>query len=142
MKQIPETGDTLVLRTDYANDKLWEDICQAIFQPVGDFRAYVEFLSNPEYDNATIPQIISALPQNYNHSILFIVDHVTLAHPEHPILCIDLYDQPGRSFRVIPSEMWAVENNLSLANMDFDEFASAVDPDGIHRGYEGDSDWS
>jgi hypothetical protein len=27
-----------------------------------------------------------------------------------------------------------VENNLSLANMDFDEFADAVDADGVFRG--------
>jgi hypothetical protein len=32
--------------------------------------------------------------------------------------------------------MWSVENNLSLANMDFDEFADAVDAAGIFRGFE------
>ena len=29
-----------------------------------------------------------------------------------------------------------LENNLSLANMDFDEFADAVDAAGIFRGFE------
>jgi hypothetical protein len=29
-----------------------------------------------------------------------------------------------------------MEANLSLANMDFFEFADAVDPDGIFRGFE------
>ena len=52
------------------------------------------------------------------------------------MLVIDLADQPGRTFRVIPSEMWSVENNLSLANMDFDEFADAVDAAGIFRGFQ------
>jgi hypothetical protein len=28
-----------------------------------------------------------------------------------------------------------IENNLSLANMDFEEFAEAVDPDGVFRGF-------
>ena len=30
--------------------------------------------------------------------------------------------------------MWAVENNLSIANMDFKSFADHTDPDGIYRG--------
>jgi hypothetical protein len=38
-------------------------------------------------------------------------------------------------FRVIPSQMWSVENNLSIANMDFFEFADAVGDDGIFRGF-------
>jgi hypothetical protein len=35
---------------------------------------------------------------------------------------------------VIPAEMWAVENNLSTANMGFEEFANGADPDGVYRG--------
>ena len=66
---------------------------------------------------------------------MFIVDARAIAHPDHPIVVVDVYDEPGRTFRVIPSEMWAVENNLSLANMDFAEFAEAVDQDGIFRGF-------
>jgi hypothetical protein len=46
-----------------------------------------------------------------------------------------LYEEPGRTFRVIPSEMWSVENNLSVANMDFYEFADNVDLDGVFRGF-------
>jgi hypothetical protein len=57
------------------------------------------------------------------------------ADPEHPVLALDLYSDPGRTLRVIPSEMWGVENNLSLANMDFEEFADAVDKDGVFRGF-------
>jgi uncharacterized protein DUF6924 len=33
--------------------------------------------------------------------------------------------------------MWSVENNLSIANMDFDEFADAVDQDGVYRRFPG-----
>jgi len=31
--------------------------------------------------------------------------------------------------------MWDVENNLSLAILDFADFADAVDKDGIFRGF-------
>jgi hypothetical protein len=48
---------------------------------------------------------------------------------------MDLHREPGRTFRVIPSEVWGIENNLWLANMEFAEFADSVDPDGIFRGF-------
>jgi hypothetical protein len=38
-------------------------------------------------------------------------------------------------FRVIPSELWGPENNLSIANLDFDEFANNAGSDGIFRGF-------
>jgi hypothetical protein len=31
--------------------------------------------------------------------------------------------------------MWGIENNLSIANMDFEAFAENADPDGIFRGF-------
>ncbi|MDH6214469.1 hypothetical protein M2283_001752 [Streptomyces pseudovenezuelae] len=33
------------------------------------------------------------------------------------------------------AELWSIENNLSGANMDFEEFADAVDDDGVFRGF-------
>jgi hypothetical protein len=31
--------------------------------------------------------------------------------------------------------MWSVENNLSIANMEFGEFAGNLDQDGVFRGF-------
>jgi hypothetical protein len=31
--------------------------------------------------------------------------------------------------------MWGVENNLSIANMDFQDFVDYVDLDGVFRGF-------
>jgi hypothetical protein len=33
--------------------------------------------------------------------------------------------------------MWSVENNLSIANMGFEEFVDAADPNGTYRGIPG-----
>ena len=125
----------MVLRTDFSDPVAWQTICAAIRNPIGEFKAYVDFVSDPAYDALTTEQILSLVPQASNHTFLFIVDRKALSHPEYPILVVDLYAQPGRTFRVIPSEMWGVENNLSIANMDFEEFAEAVDEDGIFRGF-------
>ena len=69
------------------------------------------------------------------HNFMFVVDKITLSHPDNPILVIDLIGEPGRTFRVIPSAMWGVENNLSIANMDFADFADHTDSDGIFRDF-------
>jgi hypothetical protein len=65
---------------------------------------------------------------------VFVADQMALTNPEHPILVVDLQDEPGRTFRVIPLALGEVENNLSIANMGFDEFAEATDESGIFRG--------
>jgi hypothetical protein len=69
-----------------------------------------------------------------HHAIFFVADTITVEHRDRPILCIDLLAS-RKPFRVVPSELWAVENNLSLANMDYEEFADALDAEGIFRGF-------
>jgi hypothetical protein len=64
-----------------------------------------------------------------------IVDQTAISHPDHPLLVVDLYTGSGNEFRAIPSQIQGIENNLSIANMDFEEFAEAVDEDGIFRGF-------
>jgi hypothetical protein len=54
-----------------------------------------------------------------------------------PLVAVDMHDEPGRWFRVVPGRISSVENNLSLANMHFGEFADHVDPDGVFRGFLG-----
>ncbi|HEX4795530.1 MAG TPA: hypothetical protein VH370_17190 [Humisphaera sp.] len=134
MKSIPDSRDAMVLRTDFSDDAAWEVVCQEIEEPVGEFRAYVDFLSDKSLKDLKPNELLSMVPKNYRHTFIFVVDQFTLSHPEHPILVIDLHDNPGDEFRVIPSEMWGIENNLSTANMSFEEFADEVNDDGIFRG--------
>jgi len=70
-----------------------------------------------------------------SHLFAFLADRLALTDPERPVLVVDLAHEPGRTFRVIPREMWSVENNLSLSNMEFSEFADNVDADGVFRGF-------
>ena len=89
---------------------------------------------DPAYRDCPAEQLVAAAAGT-NRSYLMIVDRETISHPEHPLLIVDLFEQPTRSFRAVPSATQAVENNLSLANMDFEEFAEAVDGDGIFRDF-------
>lgn len=137
MKHLSETENPLVLRIDFSSQAAWEAICAEIQKPVGifRFRANVEFLDNTEYKDITKEQLLGLVPQDYNHSFLVVVDQPAISHPDHPLLIVDLYRGFGNEFRAIPSQIQAIENNLSIANMDFEEFAEAVDEDGIFRGF-------
>ncbi|MGC4896997.1 DUF6924 domain-containing protein [Micromonospora sp. DT31] len=41
----------------------------------------------------------------------------------------------ARPFRALPRQVQAIQNNLSLANMDYIEFATSVGADGVFRGF-------
>jgi Domain of unknown function (DUF6924) len=135
MKPIAETQNSLVLRTDFSDDAAWNAVCSAVQAPQGPFGANVDLVSDREYEDATFAQLVAAATEIADRTFMFVVDRTTVTHVEYPIAVLDLWSEPGRSFRLIPSEMWSVENNLSIANMDFDEFADAVDADGIFRGF-------
>lgn len=137
MRQIPDIENPLILRTDFSNQAAWEEICRTIREPVGifRFRANVEFLDNPEYAGLTKEQVLERIPKNYNHTFIFILDRTAISHPDHPLLVIDLYDGSGCEFRAVLSQIQGIENNLSIANIDFEEFAEAAHEDGIFRGF-------
>ncbi|MGH7990365.1 MAG: DUF6924 domain-containing protein, partial [Limisphaerales bacterium] len=127
--------NSLVLRTDFSNESAWKATCAAILDPNADFSANVNFVSEQKYDGLETEKLLPLFSEISPQSFAFVVDNITLTNPEHPILVIDLQDKSGRIFRVIPSAMWKIENNLSIANADFDDFANAVDKDGIYRGF-------
>jgi hypothetical protein len=139
VKPLPSIEDSLLLRTDFSDDAAWASLCEAVQQPNEDgFQAYVACIDDPAYDGLTVQQVMALAPTGEEcgeHSFAFVADKTTFDSAERPVLVVDLYDEPGRTFRVIPSEMWGVENNLSIANMDYCEFADNTDPDGVFRGF-------
>ena len=133
MKRLPAVEDSLLLRTDFSQDAVWESVCAAVSAPVGEFEAQLTCVSDVAYDGLTVERLLKL--KHGEHGFVFIVDSVAMTDPEMPVLVVDLEDEPGRTFRVVPSHMWSVENNLSLANMDFSEFANAADQNGVFRGF-------
>ena len=139
MKQLPRTANPLVIRTCFQSQEAWETVCGFIRAPQyvtsDPFYANIDLLDDIEFENLAAEDLLARVPGDYPHSFLLVVDCVTIRPPEFPVLVVDLYADRGRTFRAIPSEIQGIENNLSIANMDFFEFADNVDPDGIFRGF-------
>jgi len=136
LRKLPKFRNSLLLRTDFSDDAAWTAVRKAVRakSPEG-FQANVRCISDPSYDGMTVDQLVELASQGFDHTFAFLVDRLTLTNSEHPVLIVDLYHDPGRTFRVIPSEMWSVENNLSLANMDWESFARDDDGDEVFRGF-------
>ena len=136
MWKLPECRNSLLLRTDFSDDAAWAALCAAAQAPSEEgFRARLDCVSHPAYDGMTVEQVVALATKGGNHTFAFVADRIALTDPERPVLVVDLYDEPGETFRVIPREMWGVENNLSLANMDFYEFSGCTDVGGVFRGF-------
>src|ERR671918_655772 len=127
MRPLPQRQAALVIRTDFSDDQAWEAIGAAILQLTEEgFGAQVELVDDAAYRGVTKEQLLNLVPEGDQRPFFFmIVDDVTVRSPEHPILVVDLWHEPGREFRAVPAAVQAVENNLSIANMDFADFADA-----------------
>lgn len=136
MARFQETGAVPFIRTDFADNLAWDSLCTALRVPDAEFGLVpnVVCVSDPRYDGLTVAQLAALMPPGPPY-FMFVADQLALTHPEHPILVVDLHDEPGRAFRAILPEVWAIDANLSISNMDFFEFADSVDPDGIFRGF-------
>lgn len=134
MPVIPNTDETPLIRTDFSDEVAWMQLVDAVKNPSDDgFLANLHIISDREFEEIAADALACSAVDT-SHAILFVADKSTMTHVERPILCVDVL-APERTFRVIPSELWGPENNLSLANMDFAEFADNAGSDGIFRGF-------
>jgi hypothetical protein len=133
---IGHTDNAVVVRTDFSSDQIWSAVReQMLAQSDEGFRAYVEVVEDDTFGGSEPDQVLAALGADYGFSFVIIADHTTMIDAEHPLLVVDLLHERGRSFRAIPGAVQGIENNLSIANMDFHEFADSVDQDGVFRDF-------
>ena len=117
-----------------------------------EFYAYVRYISDEKYAGMDCTELVRSLPDDYPDFFCFVVDSTTLTDEEHPILVVGFSPISGeledyqrspeqtlltdiQTFRAIPSAIQSIQNNLSIANLDFEDFANSVDDDGVFRGF-------
>jgi len=138
-KPLPKSENSLLIRTDFSTDSVWSKLRSALEAINEDgFQANLTVIDDVDYAGLSVAQLIELKPsgeQRGEHSFAFLADATSHTNPEHPILVVELRENPGQIFRVIPTELWSVENNLALGNMDFKDFAQSVDADDVFRGW-------
>lgn len=97
--------------------------------------ALLQPVESPALSNLTPEELVALAREDYLSQIV-VADAQTMR--DQTVLFVDfneLNEQVGRTFRSIPSEVEPIVANLSLANMDFPEFADNADSDGTFRGF-------
>jgi hypothetical protein len=126
-----------VIRTDFSDPDAWAAIRRTITAPIAPygFLADVRFVDDRANDGRTVDDLVRGFGDEPSDTYVIVADRTTFEHPEHPLIVVDLFEEIGRTFRALPAQIQSVENNLSLANMDFEDFSGSVDQDGIFRGF-------
>src|SRR3954451_18703336 len=123
MKPLPSSRNALLLRTDFSDDAAWDELRAEIRLPVDGFLANVDFVDDRAYEGITTEQLIQLYALGRTDSFAIVADRTTFARPDRALLIVDRFAAPGREFRALPSRIQSIENNLSIGNMDFAEFA-------------------
>jgi hypothetical protein len=145
-----------VIRTEFSDNEKWSAIRQLVGAPQNEFGqkfyANVKYVSDEKYAGMEPETLVHSLPDDYTGFVCFIVDETTFEREQNPLLVVGFspnsvdpkdYERTPKqtpsadikTFRAIPSTIQSIENNLSIANMDFEEFADSVDDDGVFRGF-------
>ncbi|QIZ38225.1 discoidin domain-containing protein [Saccharopolyspora sp. ASAGF58] len=137
LSQLPSLESAPLVRTDFSDDNLWATTHSEIISPrqygPDTFSAYVEPVDDVKFEGLTAEQLVQLVPPGVDWPFLMIADKMTMESAEHHVLVVDLDDDDVRTFRATPLAAAEIENNLSIANMDWEDFADSADDDGIVR---------
>lgn len=129
--RIPATTDAPLIRTDFTDQPAWLNLIELVRSPQGDFQANVQPVDDIAFEALTVAESAAAAPTG--HTFLLLADGQALTSFEHSVAVVEV--GTARTFRVLPAQVWSVENNLSLGNLDFTDFLNSTDTDGVFRGF-------
>lgn len=132
-------GIPVLVRTWFGDDGAWAGLVEEVRTPSDEgFLATVTPVDDPAFEGLSA----EALPelQTDGPIVSFLADETTLTSAEHPVLAVwvrprqDGDQRDLTPFRVVPAELWSVENNINLANLDWADFTHYTGADGVFRG--------
>ncbi|MFD8024505.1 DUF6924 domain-containing protein [Streptomyces lavendulae] len=127
---------TLLVRTDFTQPHAWKNLLTTVQTPNTDgFLADTVTLDDPAYRDLPPEQVLQRLAADQQDRLVALADTTTLTSDELPILVIDRFEQPPQHLRVTADQLWSIDNNLALGNMDYEEFIEAAHDDGVFRGF-------
>ena len=162
LTELLDNDATPLVRTDFSDDVAWERVAHAVMAPAdfgvgidpdvpGDDGLYapnIGAVADREFEGATGQSLADAASGEVLGYVL-LADGRSIreaaAGGELTVVYVDLSVAPedaeefgwvnGRELRCDVREVASIEANLSIANMDFEEFADSVEEDGVFRGF-------
>ena len=143
-KRLDVAHNTALLRVDFDDDSIWRRVRDAVLAPLtpGDVSNLI-VIEDKEFEGVDLARLETA-PEGYEKRVLIVFDRQSREHATHPLLLIDWFAEvdeddderfmPG-AIRIAPEHVPEAEINLSLANMDLDDYVAHADQEGIFRGF-------
>lgn len=136
MASIPSTETAILLRTDFSDEAGWQSLIAAAEGASEPFMFTMQNIDDPAFAGMGIADILAAIGADYPHSCIAIADSAAMKSPIHPVAVVDLVENRGAEFRCAAAHLASVDNNLSIGNMGFSEFAANVGSSGIFQGFQ------
>ena len=124
----------ILLRTDFSDQEKWDECKRIICNPDEPFICNINFVEDIAFLNKDPINIKNEVPMKYLSPVLFVADKLALQTVDFPCLVLGLNHNRDLSFRALAKTLPMIENNLSIANEDFEEFMAATGPTGIFLG--------
>src|SRR4051794_3247440 len=141
MDALPSGTATLLVRTEFQDDEVWQEVVAAATGAGESPPDAVALLpvDDPQFVGCTNEQLLSAAAENHRagSTVLFVADTQTMELPDMPVLVLNMESLPGGRtwFRCVPAELSMVENDLSIGQLDWEDFAeSAAENGGVYQG--------
>ncbi|WP_243787716.1 DUF6924 domain-containing protein [Saccharopolyspora gloriosae] len=125
---LPVTESVPVVRTDFSDDAAWVAAAARATATYWDgdlsASANVTSVNDARYAGLTPEQLVALVPEDADWAVLIVADELTMTSPEHHLCVVNLdEDGLGETQRATAPAMVEMEVNLSLANMDWEDFS-------------------
>lgn len=132
-------GATPFVRTWFGDDAAWQAVLTEVVtraQERGEF-AFVEIVDDPSLATLSLAELAALNPTPTGLSLVIVADQRAMTEPGLPLLLLRADGTvPPEQMRVEAEHVPTVEVNVAqLANLDWEDFAGRVDPDGVCRGF-------
>jgi hypothetical protein len=121
------------LRIGFSDDQGWAALRAEVEAGAAEYGVdfeFVTYVDDPAFRDLPVERVALT---GHPHPVLVLADDVTFASAEHPLLVVDVDEQPSPAFRATPDAIYSIVINLGLGNMDFTDFSEDVDSGGIYR---------
>lgn len=130
---LPEADEPVLLRIGFTDDQGWAALRDEVEAGAAEYGVdfeFVTYVDDPAFRDLPVERVALA---GHPHPVLVLADDVTFASAEHPLLVVDVDEEPSTAFRATPDAIYSIVINLGLGNMDFTDFSEDVDSSGIYR---------
>jgi hypothetical protein len=138
MPSLPESEIYLLVRIYFGDDAAWDALREEIEGGSEEgFFANVEYVDDRQFEGSSVKALEAVHPHRADGwDVMYVADERAIKEPAHPLLLVRVGSSEDLPFRCRADLLYEVDANLSLANLDWDDFRDQVDESGVYGGVE------